>query len=101
MTTRQLSLNFLSDSRRYRHDLIWQMVAKGFTNQRMSDVLNRLGIKTPSGKKYYAKLMGATVSKLRKREARFFANTIKLEEVGLYRNEDPENEHEGRTSEGT
>ena len=101
MTTRQLSLNFLSDSRRYRHDLIWQMVAEGFTNQRMADVMNRIGIKTPSGKEYYAKLIGATVSKLRKREARFLANTIKLHKVGLYRSEDPENDHEGRTSEST
>lgn len=52
MTTRQLSLNYLADSKRYRHDLIWQMVAEGFTNQQMANVLNRLGIKTPSGKEY-------------------------------------------------
>ena len=101
MTTRQLSLNYLADSKRYRHDLIWQMVAEGFTNQQMANVLNRLGINTPSGKEYYAKLIGATVSKLRKRDARKLTNTIKLQEVGLCRSEDREHEHEGRTSEGT
>jgi hypothetical protein len=101
MTTRQLSLNFLADSKRYRHDLIWQMVAEGFTNQRTADMLNRLGIKTPSGKEYYAKLIGATVSKLRKRKTRFSANTIKLHKMRLYRSEDTEYEHEGGASEST
>jgi len=101
MTTRQLSLNFLAESKRYRHDLIWKMVAEGFTNQRTADVLNRLGIKTPSGKEYYAKLIGATVSKLRKRKTRFSANTIKLHKMRLYRSEDTENEHEGRAPEST
>lgn len=94
-------MNYLADSKRYRHDLIWQMVAEGFTNQRMADVLNRLGIKTPNGKEYYAKLIGATVSKLRKRDLRRSTNTIKLQEVGLYRSEDLNHEHEGRTSKGT
>ena len=94
MTTRQLSLNFLADSKRYRHDLIWQMVAEGFTNQRMADVLNRLGIKTPSGKEYYAKLIGATVSKLRKRDVRKTTNTIKFLEMGLYRSVADEDENE-------
>ncbi len=87
-------MNFLADSKRYRHDLIWQMVAEGFTNQRMADVLNRLGIKTPSGKEYYAKLIGATVSKLRKRDVRKTTNTIKFLEMGLYRSVADEDENE-------
>ncbi len=88
MTTRQLSLNFLSDSRNYRHDLMRQMVTERFTNQQIADVLNRQGIKTPSGKSYYAELVGATWSKLRKRDLRKSSNTIKFIEIGLYRVED-------------
>ena len=85
MTTRQLSLNFLSDSRQYRHDLMRQMVAERFTNQQVADGFNRLGIKTPSGKQYYAELVGATWSKLKKRDMRKATNTIKFIEMMIYR----------------
>ena len=88
MTTRQLSLNFLSDSREYRHDLMRQMVAERFTNQQIADVYNRLGIRTPSGKHYYAELVGATWSKLKKRDIRKTTNTIKFIEIKLYKDED-------------
>ena len=83
MTTRQLSLNFLADARQYRHDLIRQMVAERLTNHQIADALNNLGIKTPSGNQYYAELVGATWSKLRKRDARKAANTIKFLEMML------------------
>ncbi len=62
-----------------------QMVAERFTNQQIADVLNRQGIKTPSGKSYYAELVGATLSKLRKRDLRKSSNTIKFMEIGLYK----------------
>ena len=88
MTTRQLSLNFLSDSREYRHDLMRQMVAERFTNQQIANVYNRLGISTPSGKQYYAELVGATWSKLRKRDVRKATNTIKFIEIKLYKDDD-------------
>ena len=65
-----------------------QMVGQRFTNQQIADVLNRQGIKTPSGKKYYAELVGATWSKLKKRDMRKSTNTIKFIEIGLYRLED-------------
>ena len=97
VTTRQLSLNFLSDSRQYRHDLIRQMVAERFTNQQMADVFNRLGMKTPSGKQYYAELVGATVSKLRKRDVRKATNTIKFMEMTLFLSEDSSDEKQGST----
>jgi hypothetical protein len=88
VTTRQLSLNFLSERRNFRHDLMRQMVAERFTNQQIADELNRQGIKTPSGKNYYAELVGATWSKLRKRDLRKSSNTIKFIEMGLYKVED-------------
>ena len=88
MITRQLSLNFLSDSRQYRHDLMRQMVAERFTNQQIADVYNRLCLKTPSGKLYYAELVGATWSKLKKRDVRKNSNTIKFIEIKLYKDED-------------
>jgi len=86
--TRQLSLNFLSDSREYRHDLMRQMVGEHFTNQQIADVYNRLGIRTPSGKHYYAELVGATWSKLKKRDIRKTTNTIKFIEIKLCKDED-------------
>ena len=65
-----------------------QMVAERFTNQQIADVYNRLGIKTPSGKLYYAELVGATWSKLKKRDVRKTSNTIKFIEIKLYKDED-------------
>ena len=88
MTTRQLSLNFLSDLREYRHDLMRQMVAERFTNQQIADVYNRLGISTPSGKQYYSELVGATLIKLKKRDIRKATNTIQFIEIKLYKDED-------------
>ena len=65
-----------------------QMVAERFTNQQIADVYNRLGIRTPSGKHYYAELVGATWSKLKKRDIRKTTNTIKFIEIKLYKDED-------------
>ena len=65
-----------------------QMVAERFTNQQIADVYNRLDIKTPSGKLYYAELVGATWSKLKKRDVRKTSNTIKFIEIKLYKDED-------------
>lgn len=50
MTTRQLSLNVLSDAKNYRHGLMMQMVAESFSHQQIANVFNRLEIKSPSGK---------------------------------------------------
>ena len=94
MTARQLSLNFLSDSRQYRHDLMQQMVAERFTNQQVADGLNRLGIKTPSGKQYYAELVGATWSKLKRRESRKSKSDIELLNMQLCINVNLMLEHE-------
>lgn len=74
-----------------------QMVAERFTNQQMADVFNRLGIKTPSGKQYYAQLVGATVSKLRKRDVRKATNNIKFMEMTLFLSEDSSDEKQGST----
>ena len=93
MTTRQLSLKFLSESRNFRHDLIRQMVVENFTNQKIADLLNKLGINTPSGKQYYAELVGATVSKMRKRDLRSETNDIELIEIGLHIEKDLSHEH--------
>ncbi len=65
-----------------------QMVVERFTNQQIADVYNRLGIRTPSGKHYYAELVGATWSKLRKRDVRKSTNTIKFIEIKLYKDDD-------------
>jgi hypothetical protein len=64
------------------------MVAERLTNQQIADTFNRLGIKTPSGKQYYAELVGATWSKLRKRDARKVTNTVKLVKMLLCKQED-------------
>lgn len=64
------------------------MVSERFTNKQIADVYNRLGIRTPSGKEYYAELVGATWSKLKKRDVRKTTNTIKFIEIELYRDKD-------------
>jgi hypothetical protein len=60
------------------------MVAERFTNQQIADVFNRLGVKTPSGKQYYAELVGATWSKLIKRDTRKAINNVKLMEINFF-----------------
>jgi anthranilate phosphoribosyltransferase len=97
VTTRQLSLNLLAEPREHRHDLMRQMVAERFTNQQIADVFTRLGMKTPSSKQYYAQLVGATLSKLRKRDMRKATNTIKLMEIALFLSEGISNEKQGST----
>ena len=72
-----------------------QMVAERFTNQQIADVFNRLDIKTPSGKQYYAQLVGATWSKLKKRDCRKFSSDLKLLNMQLCISEDFMCEHEG------
>ena len=72
-----------------------QMVAQRFTNQQVADGFNRLGIKTPSGKQYYAELVGATWSKLRRRDSRKSPSDLELLNMQLCISEDLMLEHEG------
>jgi len=75
------------------------MVAEHFTNQQIADVFQRLRIKTPRGKDYYAELIGATVSKLRKRDLRKNPNAIKFLKMILCRREEGSHEQHGAASE--
>ena len=86
--TRQLTLNFISKPRNDRHNLIRQMVRERFSNKQIADFLNKKGLKTPRGECYYAELVGATWSKLKKRDLRNSSITIKFIEAKLYKVED-------------
>jgi hypothetical protein len=61
------------------------MVAEHFSNKQIADFLNKKGLKTPRGERYYAELIGATWSKLKKRDLRNSLNTIKFIEAKLYK----------------
>ena len=86
--TRQLTLNFISKPRNDRHNLIRQMVRERFSNKQIADFLNKKGLKTPRGECYYAELVGATWSKLKKRDLRNSSISIKFIEAKLYKVED-------------
>ena len=75
------------------------MVAEHFTNQQIADVFQRLRIKTLRGKDYYAELIGATVSKLRKRDLRKNTNAIKFLKMMLCRRKEGSHEQHGAASE--
>ena len=64
------------------------MVRERFSNKQIADFLNKKGLKTPRGECYYAELVGATWSKLKKRDLRNSSITIKFIEAKLYKVED-------------
>jgi hypothetical protein len=50
-----------------RHEIIQSLLWHRYTAREISDYLNKLGYRTPQGGTYYPKLVGATISKLRRR----------------------------------
>ena len=58
-----------------------RLAEKRYTGGKIAAYLNKRGYKTPQGKEYYAKLVGATLSKLRRREQRRQKCTYKGSEI--------------------
>jgi hypothetical protein len=68
--TKSLSLNEIPDENLSRHRLILDLHSKGYTDNEISDYLNKNNILTPTGKKYYYDLVFVTRRKLRLRDIR-------------------------------
>lgn len=74
--TRSLSLNVIPDGRLERLKLIDSLYGKGWVSVEIANHLNEQGIRTPSGKAYYPKLVWVTQKKYKRRNTR---STKKLE----------------------
>lgn len=70
MHTSALALNELPDDQLYRLTTMKELQDRGFSSAEIAEHLNQMGILTPTGQKYYAKLVWVTLDKYRKREAR-------------------------------
>jgi hypothetical protein len=79
--TEHLGLNQVPDRNQRRHDIMLRLAEKRYTGGEIASYLNKRGYKTPQGKEYYAKLVGATLSKIRRREQRRQKCTYKGSEI--------------------
>ena len=62
-----LCLNQIPDRNQKRHGIILRLLGQRYTAEEIAVYLNEHGFVTPRGRRYYAKLIGATISKLRRR----------------------------------
>lgn len=70
MVTRSLSLNVIPDGRMERLQMIDALYQKGLNSVEIASQLNERGVRTPSGKAYYPKLVWVTQNKFKRRTAR-------------------------------
>ena len=70
VTTRSLSLNYLSEDKSDRLKLIESLFDSGYTDKQIAEILNERKILSPRGKKYYSELVFVTRSKFRLRKER-------------------------------
>ena len=76
--TRSLSLNVIPDGRLERLQLIDALYQKGWNSVDIANHLNKKGLTTPSGKKYYPKLVWVTQNKFKRRSARSNSNHFEM-----------------------
>jgi len=84
LVTRILSLNFLSESRTNRLELIEKLHNEGLTDKQISEYLNERGIKTPRNKEYYPELVYGTRRKMLLRNQRKSDKSWVLENIKIY-----------------
>ena len=84
LVTRILSLNFLSEGRTNRLELIEKLYNDGLTDRQISEYLNDRGIKTPRNKEYYPELVFVTRRKMMLRNQRKSDKSWVLENVKIY-----------------
>jgi len=84
LVTRILSLNFLSESRTNRLELIEKLHNEGLTDRQISEYLNERGMKTPRNKEYYPELVFVTRMKMSMRIQRKSYKTWVLENIKIY-----------------
>ena len=65
-----LCLNLIPARYQKRHKIILSLLGQRYTAKEIAAYLNEQGYATPRGRRYYAKLVGATISKLRRRIVR-------------------------------
>jgi hypothetical protein len=82
--TETLGLNVIPEANQDRHEIIQSLSWHRYTAKEIADYLNRLGYRTPRGREYYPKLIGATLSKLRKRKARTKKTTVSVSKVTFW-----------------
>ena len=84
LVTRILSLNFLSESRTNRLELIEKLHNEGLTDKKISEYLNEKGIKTPRNKEYYPELVFVTRRKMMLRNQRKSDKSWIVENIKIY-----------------
>lgn len=82
-----LCLNQIPDRNQERHDIILSLMWHGYTAAEIAAYLNKHGYKTPRGRVYYPKLIGATVSKLKRRKSRRLNTTFRMSEITYWLND--------------
>ena len=82
--TETLGLNYIPEGYQERHDIIQSLSWHRHTAKEIAAYLTKLGYKTPRGRDYYPQLVGATLSKLRRRKARSKRTSITVSEVTFW-----------------
>jgi hypothetical protein len=82
--TETLGLNCIPEANQERHQIIQSLDWHRHTAKEIAAYLTKLGYKTPRGGNYYPQLVGATLSKLRRRKARTKKTTISVSEVTFW-----------------
>ena len=70
LTSNYLSIDKLSDNKRYRHEVILDLHGRGFTNKQISNHLNEQDILSSGEKEYYQNRIRAAIRKMKRREKR-------------------------------
>ena len=70
VTTKGLSLKFLSKDKSDRLHLIESLFDSGYTDKQIAEILNERKILSPRGEKYYSELVFVTRRKFRMRKER-------------------------------
>lgn len=83
VSTRSLSLNYISEERESRFELIESLFGQGYSDKQISKILNEKNILTPRGKQYYYELVYVTRKKLQKRKIREIEKSISLSNFRL------------------
>jgi K+/H+ antiporter YhaU regulatory subunit KhtT len=67
-----------------RHEIIQSLLWHRYTAREISDYLNKQGYRTPRGGTYYPELVGATISKLKRRRKSVKVTDPKVSELTFW-----------------
>lgn len=82
--TRGLSLNVISDDKLERHSIINRLYQQGLSDARISEELNNIGMRTPTGLAYYSELVFVTRRKYSLRELRKTNHNLTIRSVRFF-----------------